>query len=78
MPPGPIVLISFVLGFALMWPLGWIFDVMHWPIFHSWGLVHGSFIVAWPALTGISFLCIYTIEKIRQMKQNAPSEEIEG
>ena len=48
------LLISIVLGFALMFPLGWLFGIMNWPVFHSWGLVHGSFIVAWPLLTLIS------------------------
>jgi len=34
---------------------------MNWPLFHSWGLVHGSFIIAWPVLTILSFIVIKTI-----------------
>jgi hypothetical protein len=32
------LLISIGIGFALMFPLGWIFGAMNWPVFHSWGL----------------------------------------
>jgi len=38
-----------------MFPLGIVFDSMNWPLFHSWGLAHGSFILAWPLLTLLSF-----------------------
>lgn len=47
--------IAIVLGFFLMIPLGWLFNTMEWPLFHSWGLAHGSFIFAWPLLTLLSF-----------------------
>jgi hypothetical protein len=46
---------SIVLGLFLMIPLGLLFDAMDWPVFHSWGLIHGSFILAWPLLTLASF-----------------------
>lgn len=42
-----------------MWPLAAFFDRMKWPLFHSWGLVHGSFLVAWPALSATCFLLLY-------------------
>ena len=48
-------LTSVVLGFFLMIPLAMIFDAMDWPLFHGWGLAHGSFIIAWPLLTWISY-----------------------
>jgi hypothetical protein len=51
----PLVL-SIVVGFVLMWPLGWLFGVMNWPVFHSWGLAHGSFVLAWPMLSAFCFL----------------------
>ena len=44
-----------LLGFFLMIPFGMLFDAMRWPLFHSWGLAHGSFILAWPLLTLASF-----------------------
>jgi hypothetical protein len=34
------------IGLVLMFPLGLLFDDMKWPLFHSWGLAHGSFILA--------------------------------
>jgi len=46
---------SVVLGLFLMVPLGMLFDAMNWPLFHTWGLAHGSFIIAWPILACISF-----------------------
>lgn len=46
---------SIVLGFFLMLPLGLLFDRMNWPLFHTWGLAHGSFIIAWPILACFSF-----------------------
>lgn len=49
------VALAVVLGFVLMFPLGWLFGVMNWPTFHSWGLMHGSFFSAWPTLTVVSF-----------------------
>ncbi|MBS1802195.1 MAG: hypothetical protein JST28_02450 [Acidobacteria bacterium] len=48
-------LTSIVLGFLLMIPLSMLFDAMNWPLFHTWGLAHGSFILAWPMLTILSF-----------------------
>jgi ABC-type tungstate transport system substrate-binding protein len=46
---------SFFLGFILLFPLGWLFDRMDWPLFHSWGLIHGSFLLAIPLLMALSF-----------------------
>jgi uncharacterized membrane protein YoaT (DUF817 family) len=51
-------LAAIVFGFFLMIPLAIFFDAMNWPLFHSWGLAHGSFIIAWPLLTLISFAII--------------------
>jgi hypothetical protein len=54
-------LVSIVFGFLLMIPLAMLFDAMNWPLFHSWGLAHGSFIIAWPLLTLICFGIIRAI-----------------
>lgn len=42
-------------GYALMWPLGRAFDLAGLPIFGTWALMHGSAILAWPALTLVVF-----------------------
>lgn len=42
---------SAVLGCLSLAPLGMLFDHEGWAVFHSWGLGHGSFIVALPILT---------------------------
>lgn len=62
---------SIVLGFFLMIPLAMLFDAMNWPLFHSWGLVHGSFFIAWPALAAASFgLIKIVIRAIRARSSN--------
>jgi len=47
-----------VSGFLLMFPLAGLFDAMNWPLFHSWGLAHGSFMIAWPMLSLIVYLLL--------------------
>ena len=54
-------LASIVFGFFLMIPLAMLFDAMNWPLFHSWGLAHGSFIIAWPLLTLLSFAIVQAV-----------------
>jgi hypothetical protein len=54
---------SIVLGLLLMVPLGMLFDAMDWPLFHTWGLAHGSFVIAWPMLACISFFLLRTFLK---------------
>lgn len=67
------LLISIVLGFALMFPLGWLFGIMNWPVFHSWGLFHGAFVVAWPLLTLTSWFFVSLLRSRGKAKQE-PSE----
>ena len=56
--------IAIALGFVLMFPLGMLFDVMDWALFHSWGLVHGSFILAWPLLAVLSYGLIRLLRRV--------------
>jgi hypothetical protein len=51
------------IGFILMFPLGMLFNDMNWPLFHSWALAHGSFILAWPLLTLLVFVVDYFFGK---------------
>jgi len=41
-----------------MWPLGYLYGVLNWPTFHSWGLLHGGFFSAWPTLSIFTFLAL--------------------
>jgi len=59
---------SIVAGFFLMFPLGMVFDAMNWPLFHSWGLAHGSFVLAWPILTLATFAIWYASIRKRSTK----------
>ena len=51
-----------------MFPLGWVFGAMNWPVFHGWGLAHGAFIVAWPLLTLISW-CLIRVMRFQSTKK---------
>ena len=52
-----------VVGFLLMFPLDIVFETMKWPLFNGWALAHGSFILAWPLLTLLSFAVHSMIRK---------------
>lgn len=55
-------LLSVPLGFVLMVPLSALFDAMNWPLFQSWGLIHGSFLMAWPMLTVLAFCALLCVD----------------
>src|SRR5262245_5736078 len=59
-------ILSLVVGFFLMWPLGGLFGAMHWPMFHGWALAHGAFVIAWPALTVVSFVGLSLVPWFRR------------
>jgi hypothetical protein len=67
---GGIAFAALVLGFFLMAPLGMLFDRMEWPLFHTWGLAHGSFLFAWPLLTLLSFGTIEALMLFRRRDSN--------
>jgi hypothetical protein len=51
-------IVSVAAGFFLMWPLGYVYGILNWPTFHSWGLLHGGFFSAWPTLSIFTFLML--------------------
>jgi hypothetical protein len=54
-------------GFLFMWLLGAAFDRMAWPVFNSWGLAHGSFLIAWPLLGWIAYrLFVFAFAALRR------------
>jgi len=65
MHSGPHIFGAFVGGILLMWPLGWLFGVMGWPMFHSWGLAHGSWVIAFPLMILLAYLLIWAALKAR-------------
>jgi len=68
------VAVSIVGGFFLMVPLAMLFDAMNWPLFHTWGLAHGSFLIAWPVLTLASLGMILGLK----LTQRSPGESPES
>ena len=68
----PIALAS-VLGFFLVYPLGWLFDAMGWPIFNSWALLHGMAPGAWVLLSGASYVGLRLVFGRRREGRMPPS-----
>jgi len=50
-----LAVIALLVGFFLMWPLSSLFDRNNWPVFHTWGLAHGSAVIAWPVLASACY-----------------------
>lgn len=55
-PLGPLAALSIIVGLLLLWPVGWLFDVLHLPVLHSWGIAHGGYVLAWPLASAAFFL----------------------
>jgi hypothetical protein len=49
---------SVVIGLTLLVPLGGIYGAAGLPVYHSWGLTHGSFTTAIPALVAGTFIAL--------------------
>src|SRR5262245_359625 len=52
------VVLSTVGGLFLMGQLGYVYSVLHWPTFNSFGLAHGAIVTAWPTLSIFTFLAL--------------------
>jgi hypothetical protein len=63
------IAVSAIVGLLSLLPVGDLFDRMDWPIFHSWGLGHGSFvfITAW-----VGFLVYWALGIIAWLRERAP------
>ena len=60
-----------VAGFLLMWPLGYAYAALGWPTFHLWGLMHGTFVAAWPTLSILAFLSLGYLPFFRRIDDTA-------
>jgi hypothetical protein len=49
---------SVVIGLLLLFPLGAVYGAASLPVYHSWGLAHGSFATAIPALVAAAFVAL--------------------
>ncbi len=58
--------IAIIAGFLLMWPLGYVYAKLSLPTFHSWGLMHGTFVAAWPTLSILTFLALGYLPAFRR------------
>jgi len=68
------LLLSIALGFLLMAPLAMLFNAMNWPMFHGWALAHGTFVIAWPALTLVAYgLVLLTRQLAREYRRREAS-----
>jgi hypothetical protein len=59
-----------VIGFLMLFPVASLFDLMSWPTFHTWGMMHGGFLLAWPVTTVSSFaIAISIIKAVRRFSR---------
>jgi hypothetical protein len=65
------IVISVIVGFFLMWPLGYAYAALGWPTFHLWGLMHGTFVAAWPSLSILAFLALGYLPLFRRVDDTA-------
>ena len=63
--------IAIVAGFLLMWPLGYAWTSLSWPTFQLWGLMHGTFIAAWPTLSILTFLALGYLPPFQRIDDTA-------
>ena len=65
------IVIAVIAGFLLMWPLGYAWTALSWPTFHLWGLMHGTFVAAWPTLSILMFLALGYLPLFRRVDDTA-------
>ena len=63
--------IAIIAGFLLMWPLGYAYAALSLPTFHLWGLMHGTFVAAWPTLSILVFLALGYLPFFRRIDDTA-------
>jgi hypothetical protein len=49
---------SLVLGYLLLGPLGAVYGAARLPVYHAWGILHGGFTTALPALVAAVFVAL--------------------
>src|SRR5687768_6497850 len=49
---------SLFIGLLLLFPLGAVYGAANLPVYHSWGLTHGAFTTAIPALVAAAFVAL--------------------
>lgn len=64
-PLGPLAAVSIIVGLPLLWPIGWLFEALHLPIMHRWGLAHGAYVYAWPLASAGFFLVAWALVSLR-------------
>ena len=64
-------IIAIVVGFLLMWPLGYAWAALSLPTFHLWGLAHGTFVAAWPTLSILTYLALGFVPFFRRTEDTA-------
>jgi len=65
------IFIAIAAGFLLMWPLGYTYAALSLPTFHLWGLMHGTFVAAWPTLSILVFLALGYLPPFRRIDDTA-------
>jgi len=64
-------IIAIVVGYLLMWPLGHAWTALSLPTFHLWGLMHGTYVAAWPTLAILTYLVLGYLPFFRRTDDTA-------
>ena len=65
------IVVAIVAGFLLMRPLGYAWTALSLPTFHLWGLMHGTFVAAWPTLSIVTFLALGYLPLFQRIDDSA-------
>jgi len=57
------ILLALLLTIAGIWATASLFDAMNWPLFHTWGLAHGSILFIFPVYFILSLLGMYLVAR---------------
>lgn len=57
--------LSAIPALLALFPVATLFDRMNWPVFDSWGLAHGSFLVAVPVMACPIYVVLGSVPWLR-------------
>lgn len=69
------ILGGLVLGFIATGLVGRFFDAQGLPVFHTWGLMHGGFLVVWPVCTVACYFVLGLIPFLKQQPIQPPDHD---
>jgi hypothetical protein len=62
-------LMAFIITILAVMFTGTLFNTMNWPLFHTWGLIHGSIIYIFPVYFVIALIIIWYFARQHSRKR---------